>query len=58
MFYAFVGLGITAVAVGYLSVPALGWLTLGVGTLILSGVDGVVSYLEDQRIERMTDCDI
>jgi len=58
MFFAFVGLVIAASSVGYMYGEVMGWLTMGVGIMILSGINGVASYLEDQRIERMTDHDI
>jgi hypothetical protein len=58
MFYAFVGLIITAMAVGHLYNQVIGWLTLGVGIMVLAVIDGVLDRWDDQRIERMTDRDI
>ena len=58
MFFAFVGLVIAASSVGTIYGEVIGWLTLGVGIMVLAVINGVLDRWDDQRIERMTDRDI
>jgi hypothetical protein len=55
MFFAFVGLVIAASSVGTIYGEVIGWLTLGVGIMVLAVIDGVLDRWDDQRIERMVD---
>jgi hypothetical protein len=55
MFNAFVGLIITAMAVGHLYSQVIGWLTLGVGIMVLAVIDGVLDRIDDHRLQRLAD---
>jgi hypothetical protein len=57
MFFAFVGLVIVASSVGTIYGEVIGWLTLGVGIMVLSVIDGVLDRWDDRRIERIVDRD-
>jgi 4-hydroxybenzoate polyprenyltransferase len=53
MFFAFVGLVIAASSVGTIYGEVIGWLTLGVGIMVLAVIDGVLDRWDDRRVERM-----
>ncbi len=55
MFFAFVGLVITASSVGTIYGEVIGWLTLGVGIMVLAVVDGILDRIDDGRIQRLAD---
>jgi len=58
MFFAFVGLVIAASSVGTIYGEVIGWLTLGVGIMVLAVIDGVLDRWDDQRIERIVNRDV
>jgi 4-hydroxybenzoate polyprenyltransferase len=53
MFFAFVGLVIAASSVGTIYGEVIGWLTLGVGIMVLAVIDGVLDRWDDRRVERL-----
>jgi hypothetical protein len=55
MFFAFVGLVIAASSVGMLYGEVIGWLTLGVGVMVLAAVNGILDRWDDHRIQRLAD---
>jgi hypothetical protein len=55
MFFAFVGLVIAASSIGAIYGEVIGWLTLGVGIMVLAVIDGVLDRWDDRRIERLAD---
>jgi hypothetical protein len=55
MFFAFVGLMIAASSVGMLYGEVIGWLTLGVGIMVLAALDGILDRIDDCRIQRLAD---
>jgi hypothetical protein len=53
MFFAFVGLVIAASSIGTIYGEVIGWLTLGVGIMVLAVIDGALDRWDDRRVERM-----
>jgi ABC-type uncharacterized transport system permease subunit len=51
MFYSFVGLVIVSLTLGHMYTEHIGWLSLGVGIMVLSAVNGVLNYLHDRRYD-------
>jgi hypothetical protein len=55
MFFAFVGLMIAASSMGMLYGEVIGWLTLGVGIMVLAALDGILDRIDDHRMQRLAD---
>ncbi len=55
MFFAFVGLVIAASSVGTIYGEVIGWLTLGVGIMVLAAINGVLDRIDDGRMQRLAD---
>jgi ABC-type uncharacterized transport system permease subunit len=51
MFYAFVGLVIVSLTLGHMYTEHIGWLTLGLGIMVLAAINGMFDYLHDRRYD-------
>jgi hypothetical protein len=52
MFYAFVGLVIVSIALGYRYDEITGWLAFGAGVIVLSLLNELIDYLRDRNLTR------
>jgi hypothetical protein len=52
MFYAFVGLIIVSIALGYRYDDITGWLVFGAGVIVLSLLNELIDYVRDRNLTR------